>query len=249
MIHHLYGEILQHFLRQYRDLVMSNAPGRNKAAVIVETRSTYFLPHVLTNAAYFLQDGWNLYVVHSPINGPFVAECTRPWNIRTVAVNSSRLSSAQYNKMLMSESFWDIFEEEWVLVFQSDCLFCRPVAAEFFDYGYIGAPCGPGGAVLNGGFSLRHRPLMMQAIQQCRETVQESVEDFFFTRAAALLGSRVPDFNTACRFSVESFLVDIPVGVHGTDKFYLPERAVITLTNHMRQELTSTAGSKRLSPN
>lgn len=248
MVHHLYGDILHEFRRRHRDLVMSNAPGRHKAAVIVETRSAYFLPHVLANAASYLQDGWNLYVVHSPANQPFVAECLRSWNVNTVALNVSRLSTAQYNELLMSDQFWDVFREEWVLVFQTDCLFCRPVADEFFNYGYIGAPCGPEATVLNGGFSLRHRPLMQRAIKECRATVQESIEDFFFTRAAALLGSRVPDFHTASRFSVENFLLDIPVGVHGTDKFYLPEESVVALANHMRQELALPPSNTSAAP-
>lgn len=243
MVHHLYGDILHEFRRRYRDLVVSNAPGRHKAAVIVETRSAYFLPHVLTNAAYYLQNDWNLYVVHSPANQSFVAECLRSWNVDTVTLNVPRLSTARYNELLMSDQFWDIFREEWVLVFQTDCLFCRPVADEFFNYGYIGAPCGPDFSVLNGGFSLRHRPLMKRAIKECRERIQESVEDFFFTRAAALLNSRVPDVHTASRFSVESLFGDIPVGVHGTVKFYLPEETVVTLANHLRQELALRPGS------
>ena len=243
MVHHLYGDILHEFRRRHRDLVVSNDSSRHKAAVIVETRSAYFLPHVLTNAAYYLQDGWNLYVVHSPANESFVAECLRPWNVNTVTLNVPGLSTDQYNELLMSDQFWDVFREEWVLVFQTDCLFCRPVADEFFNYGYIGAPCGPYASVLNGGFSLRHRPLMKRAIKECRERIQESVEDVFFTRAAALLNSRVPDFRTACRFSVENFFVDIPVGVHGTDKFYLSEESVAALANHMWHELTLPPGS------
>lgn len=243
MVHHLYGDVLHEFYRKHRDMVVVNDRGRHKAAVIVETRSPYFLPHVLANAACYLQDDWNLYIVHSSANQRFLADCLRSWKVNTVALNVSRLSGAQYNELLMSDQFWDIFREEWVLVFQADCLFCRPVADEFFQYGYIGAPCGPGGAVLNGGFSLRHRPLMKQAIKQCRQTIQETIEDFFFTRAAADLGSRVPDFTTACRFSVENHLVDIPVGVHGTDKFYLPEQSVITLVDHMRKHLSGPAGN------
>lgn len=56
--------------------------------------------------------------------------------------------------------------------------------------------------MFNGGFSLRHRPLMKQAIKECRSTLPDSIEDFFFTKAAALLGARIPDFPTARRFSV-----------------------------------------------
>lgn len=218
-----YAEFLIDFERRHGDLVHENRPENTCAAVIVETRPLFFLPKVIRNVMYFLGPGWNLYVWCGPLNRDFLHESLPGWGmgLRTVPAQPWRISVNAYNGLLMSPVFWRDFTEEKVLVFQADSLLADGGIERFLGYDLVGAPCRSLDEqyIANGGLSLRSRELMVACTTRFRPAPAEP-EDMFFTRRARRLGAALPDFTTACRFSVESHYVGHPVGVHGTDKFF-----------------------------
>ena len=234
MIHYEYGKLLCDFYETYKSIKHINNSANKKAAFIVETRPAFFLPHVLVNAAYYLKNEWNLYIFHSSNNEQFLLDHLKEWGVNMININSTKVSQHDYSRLLKTEMFWNYFHEDHVLAFQLDTLFCRPISGEFLKYDYIGAPCGPNMSVMNGGFSLRKREFMIRAIRECNSCVNEDIEDFYFTRAAQKLNAVLSDFQTACRFSLESILTEIPVGVHGTDNYYTTTDQVAEVTSYVR---------------
>jgi hypothetical protein len=216
-----YAEFLIDFNRKHNNRVHENSVQNTKAAVIVETRPLFFLPMVLRNVAYFLGNEWNLYILCGELNERFVREATATWSVNVTALRGiRRLETSKYNSMLTSREFWQRFSEEKILVFQVDSLMCGSNIGEFLQYDYVGAPCVEFSEryVANGGFSLRTRSKMLQAIDEVPYSGEP--EDAYFTAAMRQLGARMPDVKTASRFAVEVVYTEHPVGVHGIDKGY-----------------------------
>merc|ERR1719362_1956964 len=79
----------------------------------------------------------------------------------------------EYTHLLESPRFWNLLRCNRVLIFQSDTVFCRgsPVSInEFAEFPYIGGQSpgmdgGHGRIHMNGGFSLRSRPAMLECIE------------------------------------------------------------------------------------
>jgi hypothetical protein len=234
MIHHEFGEVLNDFYRRFKSHKHFNNKSHNKAAVILESRPAFMFPQIMTNASFFLNNGWNLYVFHTKTNEQFVKETLDGWDIYFVKVETGRLTEKDNNQIHKSMQFWDYFKEDHVLVFQLDTMFCKQVEDRFLEYDYIGAPCGPELSIMNGGFSLRKTDFVKKAIKECSSIIPDQIEDFFFSKSARYLNATIPDIETACRFSVESIFLDIPIGIHGTDKYYISSENVQSITTYMR---------------
>jgi len=103
----------------------------------------------------------------------------------------------EYTRLLVSHRFWDLVHCNRVLIFQSDTVFCRdsPVSInEFAEFPYVGGQSpgmdgGPDRIHMNGGFSLRSRPAMLECIQhEMHDAVLHSGygEDEIFSRCRSL---------------------------------------------------------------
>lgn len=216
-----YAEFLLDFDRKHGKRTHANAPENTRAAVIIETRPFFFLPKVIRNAMFFLGPSWNLHILCSDLSHAYVQASLSGWSVGITKLRAMRLSTAEYNGILTSASFWQGFTEDRVLVFQSDSILTGPNIEEFIEYDFIGAPCGTLDEqfVVNGGLSLRSRRLMVDCTSHFRRP-DGMPEDVFFTAVLRKLGARMPDVPTAARFAVESLYTEHPVGVHGTDKCY-----------------------------
>jgi hypothetical protein len=215
------AEFLIDFSNKHASLVHRNSSANTKAAVIVETRPLFFLPMVLRNVAYFLGAEWNIHIFCGDLNERFVREALKGWSVDVRVLRGvRRLETAKYNAMLISREFWELFAEGKILIFQTDSLMCGSNIVEFLRYDYVGAPCVQFNEqyVANGGFSLRTRTKVLQAIANVRHTGEP--EDVYLTAAMRRIGARMPNVATASRFAVEVVYTEHPVGVHGTDKGY-----------------------------
>jgi hypothetical protein len=217
-----YAEFLIDFDRRHGKITHQNAPENTRAAIIVEARPHFFLPMVVRNAMHFLGAGWNLHVLTGEMSHDFVQGFLQGWSVRVTKLPGvGRLSTADYNALLLSPSFWESFAEDKLLVFQTDAIVCGPNVEEFMGFDYVGAPCGTFDEryIANGGLSLRTRRVMLDCLARVFCPVG-TPEDVFFTNAVRKLGARMPDMRTATRFAVESLYTGHPFGVHGTDKGY-----------------------------
>jgi len=110
---------------------------------------------------------------------------------------------------------------ETYLVFQTDGMLCAPLNAsalrEYFRYDYVGAPWGffprQGGVGGNGGLSLRSRAAMQRVIAEL--AYDGRYEDRWLGAGVAQLGGRLPSYEAARAFSVETMPAPAPpLGFH-----------------------------------
>jgi hypothetical protein len=218
-----YANFLLDFERKHGDLTHRNSPENTRAAVIVETRPSFWLPRVIRNVMYFLGPRWNLYVFCREESGAYVRASLPDWDVcyRRVPGSGSHLPRAYYNGLMLAREFWASFPESKLLVFQADSLLSSPDIDQFLHFDFIGAPFGTFdehyGA--NGGLSLRTRDVMLECLERVPYRQEIGNEDWYFTEAVREIGGSMPDFETATRFSVEAVYTAHPVGVHGTDKY------------------------------
>jgi len=128
----------------------------------------------------------------------------------------------EYSRLLTTPGFWKLFKCDTILLFQSDCVFCRNTKvnlSEFLQYPYIGGispglDAGPTRHHLNGGFSLRKRTEMLKCIAEEPEQIEGRMEDVFFSRCKRLAQ---PPVSVANRFAIDNGHVipaETPFGVH-----------------------------------
>lgn len=179
-----------------------NDPGRKRAVILVEDRDLPHTPLVIASFRHFLGPDWNFWM-HAPMAGPWT-------------------SVEGFNRTMTSIYFWQTFTEDHILIIQSDTACTGPLRPDFSQYDYIGAPCGPGGSVLNGGLSLRKPKAMLMALT-LEERPDGEPEDVYFTRVLRNIG-KIPPISVAEAFSVENtacYHGIQPFGVHGTTKGYV----------------------------
>jgi hypothetical protein len=212
----------------------------HKALVIVETRPSFFFPHVVAGAIS-THPGWHLYVfgtpeVHALLDSCCDNECK---DYTKITLGSARMTSQQYSHLLMSSGFWDCILEEHVLVFQTDSVLVRPTPPRYLDYAYVGAVCGPvdDGAsfIMNGGLSLRRRSAMQRAVHHIRHrhpALLDEPEDVAFCAVMRAYPAEfsLPSMRDCNEFAVESVGdASKAVGMHGTDKYYAPSQLIADL--------------------
>lgn len=106
-----------------------------------------------------------------------------------------------YNELLMSLDFWDnIYQSQKILVFQADSVICKKSnfqINDFMHFDYIGGqwkihrPCGLNIYGGSGGFSLRDRKILMQALKLFGNAPWQFGEDGFYGFFIDVLGGVV----------------------------------------------------------
>ena len=181
------------------DLIADRDNGAGRVALIADSRDDEATRRVYANAVAVLGPSWN----------------------------HRFLQQRGGDALLSSPAFWESIPEEHVLVYQRDTVILRPVPDAALWWSMIGAPCGliwTDHWAMNGGFSLRKRSAMLGVLQHVERRPCE-LEDVYFTRGLRERSVWLPSIQTAARFAVENpeGYIGPPVGVHGTDKRYLPD--------------------------
>jgi len=127
------------------------------------------------------------------------------------------------NCFALMKKFWEMFEEDYILLFQADSAACgRPGRnfEEYLIYDYVGAPW-LSGEVGNGGFSLRNRAFMIKCLDYVENGILPYLEpeDDFFHICATEIGGRLPTTAVASAFALESSSEKVPpnpksLGIH-----------------------------------
>ena len=178
-----------------------------------------------------------LYITHGVDNEDYIKQITNDWsNVIYIKLDHSNIDISMYNKILTSKSFYDNFQTEYILIFQTDTLIRKPIPDVFFEYQYVGAPWtgypndypdNPhivlgNKLVGNGGFSLRNVSRMKSIISTHPRTNHKLNEDVYITNH--LRDSEIPSLELAKRFSVEWIYDDDPVGLHQVWRFHNIEK-------------------------
>jgi len=128
----------------------------------------------------------------------------------------------EYSRLMTTPAFWKLFKCDTILLFQSDCVFCRNTRvniSEFLQYPYVGGispgfDAGPTRHHLNGGVSLRKRPEILKCIAEEAHQIEGRMEDDFYSRCKILAQ---PPVSVANRFAIDNahtILEEAPLAVH-----------------------------------
>ena len=225
--------IPQHFLMEKYLVEMNNKIGdysptlpneTNHYAIIVEPRIDYKILSVLKNHIYFLNEGpsnikWGLQFFHGIENEEYIKDVTKNWkNIHFEKIEVKNFTKESYNKYFKSPDFWERVKGKKILTFQLDSLLLRHGVDEFLDYDYIGAPWTKPkeqSFIGNGGLSLRTKEKMFDISKKYMSS-DPMWEDIFFTKY--LKSTKLPDLETAMKFSVEDVFHPNPLGIHNPIK-------------------------------
>lgn len=211
-------------------------------SVFVEFRSFPHAEFLLRNTIFKLGPKWshtivcgnNNYIMMEKIANNVCSNMSCKINV--IRLNVNYVTRKQYCQLLMSQTFWESFHGEKILIYQEDsCIFGKNID-DFLEYDYIGAPWPKGQrdnsiGVGNGGFSLRSKAKMIEVIQtvhpnECilnENTIQYIKrtclncipEDIYFTNSmiAKNIGMIAP-WEIARKFSQETVESENPFGGH-----------------------------------
>lgn len=162
---------------QSRDPVVASPSGKHSAYIYVHAPSIH-VPYAVRNIMKTLGDDWNLYVGVQPKMRKYVEPLfANVQNARFLEHSQLKGLVTDYSKMMMSTEFWDLFDTEYVLVFQPDCVMFYNDMDHFVSLGapLLGAPWCLDNEVFaqkivhwrvgNGGFSLRRKSWMKRCIE------------------------------------------------------------------------------------
>jgi Protein of unknown function (DUF5672)/Glycosyl transferases group 1 len=214
--------------------------GKHSAYIYVHAPSIH-VPYAVRNIMKTLGEEWNLYVGVQPKMRQYVEPLLA--NVQNVRfLEHEQLNAGlvtDYSKMMMSSEFWNLFETEYILIFQPDCVMFYNDMDHFIGLGapMLGAPWCPDNEVFaqhivqwrvgNGGFSLRRKSWMQKCIASDQAwhaynalkkihgatsgPLSADNEDVFFNVCVKEL---VPEWDTLWKYEAEAahFAVEVPCG-------------------------------------
>ena len=211
----------------------------NNEAVLIEFR---FFPHLevlIRNAIYNLGDSWSYTVICGNDNYNSIQTICKNIhsNIKIIRQKKGNITQNEYNNMLMTTDFWNLFVGEKILLYQEDTLIFNSNIQNFMDYDYVGAPfhgdCVKPINIGNGGLSLRSRSIMKEILRRSNPSDFEThstivtnykryrkltlyPEDVYFAQTMQNLGvGKVCPYDVARNFSSEQVFTDGCFGFHG----------------------------------
>jgi len=143
-------------LKEYKELVKKNTsePDDNKqiwtkdaslCMLFIEFREMDIIPDNLRNICN-IYGGTNtsLVIVHSSENKEQIYETTKNWkNVVYIQESEKNITLEYYQKLITSETFWKKFQNyKYVLTNTWDSYIFKKIPEKFFEYDYVGGPCG-----------------------------------------------------------------------------------------------------------
>lgn len=168
----------------------------SKCAVIIENR--FDVGEIIARHTKFLSEDWPVIHIKAQIN-----------------------TIQDYNDLLVSKNFWEALPDK-VLIFQHDSGLLRHGVEDFLEWDFIGAPIKWLPTYMNGGLSLRSRAAMLRVIEEI--PYNGEVEDIWFVNGCRKLGLKLPDIDTARKFSVETEFNLGSIGYHAPEKYLTPKQ-------------------------
>ena len=200
-------------------------------AIIIEPRKHRALEYVLTNFTDMLDTRWNFIIFHGTQNETFVNDIVNTKlnnhinRIKLINLNVDNLTIHNYNELLYDPSFYALIPTEYFLIFQTDTQICSTYKNNIYkfidnNYDYVGAPWEWNNKIGNGGLSLRKKSKMLEIINICNDRKQSSPDQlhnedvFFSTICTDKVDIKLPSFEDATEFSIETVYSDNAFGIH-----------------------------------
>ena len=215
----------QNYLNTYlnKQVIYQHKENCKNLMLIVETRLSMSLILVIKNALYKMAN-FNLMVISTKNTINFLEKIfgKLPYKIE---INKQRINLVEYSKILLDQNIWKRIKEDRILIFQSDSIVLRNIKeSEFQNLSMIGPVCvhleDKEKFVMNGGFSLRNKDLMLDLCTN--KPITSNVEDIFFTeQIRKYYPELMPSIEDCNNFAIESVGNKLTAkGLHGTDKYY-----------------------------
>lgn len=184
----------------------------NLAAVITETRNCKNINNIIKKHISKLPSYTKLYFFGSKENQERI-------KFKHIFYEIEINSIEDYCYWIASEKFWDLIEEENVLIFQTDSNIIKGNIEDFYEYHYIGSPLkGESEFVYNGGFSFRHKSIMLEIIKRWKyNRVEHENEDGYFSRKVNEHYKKTPR-EIAEKFAVENIFKLGTFGYHAIER-------------------------------
>jgi hypothetical protein len=197
-------------------------------AVLIEYRSFPHVEFLIRNAILKLGSKWSYTIVCGNLNYQFMKNiCSQiSSNIKIIKTNYDNLIPNNYNLLLSSSNFWNLFSGSKILIYQEDSFIFKNNIEDFMEWDFIGAPWPTNtndtpNRVGNGGLSLRTKQIMLDIINKVsihNTHVNESTkiymnqnnlticpEDVYFSlNMQNFIIGKVAPFDIAFKFSSES---------------------------------------------
>ena len=200
-------------------------------SVLIEFRCLPHLEFLIRNSIYKLGANWSQTIICGSNNYNFISDIVKniDRDIKIIILNHENITQIEYNNLLLTPNFWEMFNGEKLLIYQEDSCIFKNNIDEFLEWDYIGAPwpkeyninkTGVG----NGGFSLRSKSVMLECFNHDEKKLNISPvvsnymnennlptipEDVFFTNMMEYNNiGKLADWKTGKKFSSESFHED-----------------------------------------
>lgn len=190
-------------------------------AIIVEPRKHNAFEFVFMNFIENLDERWRFIIYHSEFNKSFISNILisniiiSNRKIDMISICKYNLSIVEYNKLLTYKHFYNLIPTETFLIFQTDSMILQEnkhLIYDFINYDYVGAPW-VSGKVGNGGLSLRKKSKMLEILNLIQYNRNDN-EDYYFSVRSNNLNIRIPSYENAKLFSIETQYNDISFGIH-----------------------------------
>jgi hypothetical protein len=210
----LYGPIFQKFWNETTMIPIDS----DRAIVFVERREHPNLEFCLQNTAYYAR-GFSIHIVCSKANLEFVKQICGPQlenihlHIEWEGVGTPEEGKKDYNELLKTRRFWELFSEDYILTMETDSYLMKPIPSSIFQYDYVASkwawlPMEPGG----GGLSFRKRTMMLDICDTYLEQVE--MQDSFVSEGVKVLGYTYPTIQTNMTYFTEAFCSPHAIGTH-----------------------------------
>lgn len=135
--------------------------------------------------------------------------------------NEATTTIHEYNKLLTSKRLWRNLSEK-VLIFQSDSMLLRDGVEDFLEFDFCGANIKKIKGCFNGGLSIRDSKAMLKVLNNKSWNQSLGNEDIFYVNALRELNGKLPTYEQANKFSVETEYHLGSVGYHAISKYLNP---------------------------
>ena len=216
----------QKFLNQYLDKKTTvNIDEKFKnTMLILDTRLSLNLILVIKNALHKLPN-FNLMILSTKSTLDHLETIFGKIKYKG-ELSKSKIDPIEVSKILRDTELWKKIPGEKVLFFQTDTIFLRSIAEnEYQNISMLGPVCvnfkDENKFVINGGFSLRNKNLMIELSQN--KIINSPIEDYFFTEQIRKnYPELMPSIEDCNNFAIESIGNKLTAkGIHGTDKYYM----------------------------
>ena len=202
---------------------------------IMETRESYWLAPVIRNAIQEFPN-WDLFVCGpAPVLDAVLSEFP---GVKAICIDAPAKSSPEtFSAVMFSSQIWEVFDTEFVMIFQTDSVFSKDASTKIPDGSkdYYGAACGDVSSdkfVINGGLSYRRVKAFAKAALLLTEDDRKIAEDIAFCNVMRRHPTEfaLPTMKECMSYAIESFgNPTTAFGMHGTDKQYAPPALIAAL--------------------